>query len=80
MEARDEGFCDGFCSPSCKIQRWSLKGGVVVTRERVPQGLRGRRLKPAGKVTKGVGGEGRRRRLFLKDWFIMNNLSFRNFF
>lgn len=55
MEARDEGFCDGFCSPSCKIQRWSLKGGVVVTRERVPQGLRGHSLKPAGKVTKGVG-------------------------
>lgn len=59
MEARDEGFCDGFCSPSCKIQRWSLKGGVVVSRERVPQGLRGRSLNPAGKVTKRVGGEAR---------------------
>ena len=58
------------------------KGRSYCTRERVPQGFRCRSLEPAGRVTKGLGlasSSTSRRRLVLKDWFVMNNLSFLKF-
>lgn len=33
------GSDDGFCSPSYKIQRWSLRGGVMVLGRGHPRGL-----------------------------------------
>lgn len=71
------GSDDGFCSPSYKIQRWSLRGGVIVLGRGHCRGL-GAFLKPAGRVTQGGGG-GSGRRLVLEDWFVMNNLIFLKF-